>query len=326
MGTWLARVGSHEEAIEFLQQSIQLQPGEPSTLCALGTSYAELRRYDEAIRELQQCASKDAGWPDTHFQLGWCFSETGQPEKAVDAYLRTLQLQPHDVFTHFNLGVAYRDLGRINDEIEEYKKTLEIAPDHREALINLAIAYSRSGHGEWAIETWKQVISCKPDSLDGYGSLLMAYESLGRYQEALEVSREIERRSSNARAMTDVAVFLNGLKKFDDALKKAREAIRSDPTLLDAYLHAGWALMGLGDYQSAIGDYLKALELKSDCPYALVNLGHCYVALEQNNEAIALLKHAIDLHPESVSAHDALGLAYFKIGNREKAISELGIV
>jgi len=41
---------------------------------------------------------------------------------------------------------------------------------------------------------------------------------------------------------------------------------------------------------------------------------------------VTLLKRAAELDPDSVDVHDALGAAYLKSGDRERAIEELGHV
>ncbi len=67
------------------------------------------------------------------------------------------------------------------------------------------------------------------------------------------------------------------------------------------------------------------LELMPDNVCALVNLGYALSNLGHSEGAIAWLKRAIELHPESVEAHDSLGAAYFRSGDRGKASEELGI-
>jgi protein O-GlcNAc transferase len=70
-------------------------------------------------------------------------------------------------------------------------------------------------------------------------------------------------------------------------LQEAAEELH--PRHAEAYLNAGWALQSLSDYEAAIAEYQKAVKLKPDC----------------------------------VEAHDALGCAHLKNGDRDAAMEEL---
>jgi tetratricopeptide (TPR) repeat protein len=83
-----------------------------------------------------------------------------------------------------------------------------------------------------------------------------------------------------------VGVFLNRLGDYENALKKAREAIDLNPDYPDAHFVARCSMQGLEDHQGVIPEYQKAISLKSNYWEALVNLGNAYLELDRSQEAL----------------------------------------
>ena len=78
---------------------------------------------------------------------------------------------------------------------------------------------------------------------------------------------------------------------------------------------------GRGDYDKAIEYYLLSID-NSPTFGAYVNLGHCYMQLEQWEKAISTYKEAIKLNPDSITANvwRSLGRACFEKARYENAI------
>jgi tetratricopeptide (TPR) repeat protein len=70
-----------------------------------------------------------------------------------------------------------------------------------------------------------------------------------------------------------------------------------------------------GDYQSAIRDYRKVLQVHPDMVEAKVNLGAALAHVGQYDEAIAMYKSALPTLPFKNPVLLNLGLAYYKKGD-----------
>jgi tetratricopeptide (TPR) repeat protein len=75
-----------------------------------------------------------------------------------------------------------------------------------------------------------------------------------------------------------------------------------------------------------IPEFEKAVQLKPDYLDALVNLGEAYIDANRVQQSLPLLRKAIELEPESTEAHDFLGAALFRLGDREAAMEQLQIL
>ena len=92
-----------------------------------------------------------------------------------------------------------------------------------------------------------------------------------------------------------------------------------------AYANRGFAYSAQGDYDLAIRDYDKALELNPSYAYAYNNRGLAYGRTGKFDLAIRDFDQAVALHPELAEAHNNRGMAYKSKGSYNRAIRDFGI-
>ena len=112
-GYALARSGKPDQALEYYNKTLQLDPNDIPTHGWLALTLASLGRIDDA---LAQCRI-------------------------------VLKARPDDVEMHNNLGILLQAKGEINEAIESYKKALQIDPNFTEARDRLnALTQKQSQH------------------------------------------------------------------------------------------------------------------------------------------------------------------------------------
>ena len=113
-------------------------------------------------------------------------------------------------------------------------------------------------------------------------------------------------------ANTLCSVVLTGaeLKEYEGAIKDYDKAIELDPNYALAYMNRGIAKAQLKQYSAAIADYDKAIELDPNFALAYHNRGVAKYNLAQYNAAIADYDKAIELEPNFAPAYYARGLIY----------------
>ncbi len=97
-----------------------------------------------------------------------------------------------------------------------------------------------------------------------------------------------------------------------------------EKTALEAQEHYsyGRVFFERGDPERALEEFKSSLELDPFNTNVLIGLGRCYLALQNANEAMAVLEKAVSLMPEFADAHYYLGRTYMEMDLREKAINE----
>lgn len=80
-----------------------------------------------------------------------------------------------------------------------------------------------------------------------------------------------------------------------------------------------------GEYQEAILNYEKALELAPTSTLASAGIGRCYRNLQDLAKAEEYLKKTLKLLPFDPRAHYEIALVYADMGSGEKALEHLQI-
>ena len=159
---------------------------------------------------------------------------------------------------------------------------------------------------------------------DGSGmTALMCAEQKG-YAEIVDFLKEKGAKEEE----TDFAiVYYNSgktygaLGEYQKAIEEYTKAVELNPQYVDrAYYNRGWAYFNLEEYQKAIEEYTKVVELIPYYTDAYHGRGRAYGALEEYQKAIEDYTKVMELDPEYAGAYHARGLAYGVLGEYQKAI------
>jgi Tfp pilus assembly protein PilF len=110
---------------------------------------------------------------------------------------------------------------------------------------------------------------------------------------------------------------------FDKAIADCSKAIELDPALAKAYYYRGRAFNGKGDFEKAIADYSKAIELDPKDYEGYYNRGFSYYANKDYDKAIADWSKAIELRPDNPWPYLYRGLAYSDKEDYDKAWADV---
>ena len=108
-----------------------------------------------------------------------------------------------------------------------------------------------------------------------------------------------------------------------EALERLRSLNRLYPDKYYLQYYEGVCYAGIGDPDSAISRFLRALELEpspEDAPTIQCYLGICHKDVGDYSRAIQELEKAAVLDPECKEAYNAMGFCHFKLKEHEKAI------
>jgi tetratricopeptide (TPR) repeat protein len=165
-------------------------------------------------------------------------------------------------------------------------------------------------------------LSCNNKSYFNEG--LENYKS-GNYEKAVEFfSKEIEVNPKNENAYYERGNSKFALNDFYGALKDIDEAIKINEH--PAFFNNRSVINSkLGDYQNAIQDAAKAIELKDDYLEAYINRASAFTMLNENTKAIDDYTLVLILDPNNKVALVNRGVTYQKLNDLNKACLDWGI-
>jgi tetratricopeptide (TPR) repeat protein len=118
-----------------------------------------------------------------------------------------------------------------------------------------------------------------------------------------------------ARGYTSRGIAYKNVGNFDKAMCDYNKAIEIDPYYFEAYINRGNVYTERGDFDHAVFDYTKAIEMDPLNPETYYNRGRAYQLKGNLDEAISDYRKAIEISPEYAVAYNNRAMAYF--GKRE---------
>jgi tetratricopeptide (TPR) repeat protein len=167
-------------------------------------------------------------------------------------------------------------------------------------------------HGEWTDVPPREHLS-QQDSVHAFDATLRADGSV------------VEVASHNASAYVWRGHLFLNRGDFAKALGEFDKAIKVDPydeLAYIAYVERGLIDGALENYENALIDYDRAIELRPEHPEAYLLRGQVYDFLDEHEEAIADYTRAIDLKPGFANAYAHRGFALEALGKCRQAIAD----
>jgi tetratricopeptide (TPR) repeat protein len=176
-----------QKAIEYLTNSIRLEPNVPNPYNNRGLAYSELAQYQQAIQDYDEAIRLKPDHADAYNNRGIAYHSLGQNQRAIEDYNEAIRLKPDYVKAYYNRGIAYaKDLGQYQRAIEDFDKAIRLNPDLSYTFNNRGLAYKSLGQYQRAIQDYNEAIRLKPDNAEAYNNRGTAYKSLGQQQPAIQ--------------------------------------------------------------------------------------------------------------------------------------------
>jgi tetratricopeptide (TPR) repeat protein len=355
-------------ALEYYEKLVALDPDDCTTLDLMAGAHYDLGEFDDVIEVCQRILDLDPANAGAYLRLASVYKDQGDLEKAEGYLRKAIELEPEKGAAHNNLGVLYAAKGDYEEAIAKYKKAIEMEPNNALAHANLGVAYEMQEDARNAVREYQLAVKNRPrsayyhyllgggywklgtqggfamakyefrkaNSLDPFMELNtstelgFAYVSWGDEKQAIrEFTRAIELAARLQGSLNASMAYSNrgaALGKFEDyqrALVDCNKAIELNPKNKAAFVNRGLAYHGLKEDKKAIADLDIAIELDSNCEKAYYNRGLYYYESEEYKKAIADFNEVIRLNSEHFCAHYKLGCVYKERGERRKAIESL---
>ena len=205
LGMLYYRQGRYEDALDYLEQSLQFDANQAICHYTQGLVLAKLGYLVEAKTAYHQAVTVDPGYLNAYSELGNVCIERGELTQAETAYRHRIALNP-DWQSYVSLGHLFIAQQRIDEAISAYQTALELQPRHPEILSSLGIAFAAKNHPdsslylgfaayrkqdyESAIAHYQQFQQIQDGEIEFYLALADCYQQLNRWEEAISTYRQ----------------------------------------------------------------------------------------------------------------------------------------
>lgn len=312
----------HEIAQARLSRSLERDPGAIRVVDAYARHLARsdeqdqalavLDRYDERIGETTytrhlraaieggeeiapQIEDPRAGVAEAFYGIGSAMGAEGSDTFAASLLQMALFLAPGSDYPALSLGRVFEAMGQHEAAIEIYRRVPTDAPLGRGADVQEALNLNILERDDEAIALLTDLVEADPTDIPTAIALGNIYRSRERFEEAEQV--------------------------YSAAIDILGEVPETYWTL---HYYRGIARERTKDWPGAEKDFRKALELEEDQPLVLNYLGYSYIDRGENlDEALDMVRKAVEQRPEDGYIVDSLGWAYYRLGRYEDAVKEL---
>ena len=216
----------------------------------------------------------------------------GELDGAIDKYSQAAALDPNDPMPHVWWAHVLTLRERTAEAVEKAREAIGIAPDSAEALSALCMALDwDAGIGDQAklqeaLNACLTAIDLDPGYAEAHAFLAEVYADLGQHSQAAET---------------------------------ARLAVSLDDSSTFAHRDLGYALEKQRKYRDAVAEYQRASQLHPRLAQPYIDLGRIHMSNSRYKDALAAYEKATVVDPTSAHAFDALGWAYFQMGDHQRA-------
>ncbi len=327
--------GDPSRALAHLREADRLLPPDPSRTCLLGLALLASGDPTGAIEAWEAEPELFLNRADILEQLAQVSLELEDRPGAIDALARLVLLVPADPEPRLQLGLlratlqpetALPDL-RLADELapggspiaQSMVRAIEDSrPEQQPAYTLAQVGQALARNEEWQLAAWafEEALVLQPDYAEVRAYLGLALDRSGR--DGLE---ELQAAAAAAPGTglphTFLGLHWSAAGDPERALTEFTLAARLDPTNPALAAELGRAHAQLGDVASAISAYRLATDLAPQDPGFWLLLAEFSLSHEIEIEALALpaARNAAVLRPEEPAALEALGYAYFLLGD-----------
>lgn len=220
----------------------------------------------------------------------------------------------------FDEAVKLHQGRRLVEAEDIYRRILAAQPGHAGALHLLGVVDIQRGQHASAIERIGAALEINPRAAPFHGNYATALQALRRFDEAEKHYREAVRLDANyADAHNNLGALLEKKSRHGDALACYRAALKAKPEFAEAHHNLGQLLRTLGRVDEAIGHLESAIRLRPGYADAHRGLGMALARQNKTDAAIVSLRKAIELNPNDAEAHNHLGSRLKHKGELEEA-------
>ena len=325
------------EAVEHLEAVLAEHPDVGAVHQALGRAHRSLGNTAKAETHLAHAGGGELPQPDrmmdrlyglatssgAYLKRGSRFLVNGELERAEAELERAVEVDDTNSAAWRNLAHAQLQQANLDAALATLQNAARALSEDALVHLDLGNIYLVRNQLQQAVESFERAVELSPDMAQAHFNLANALGAMERWQEAEpHIARTLELEPDHPRAPLLSARADAASGRGQRAIRGLRALLNNDPTLLDVRHELARLHTEAGRVPRAIAVYTEALdvELPTEDRLDILNrIGELEWKRNQRNAAIGRWREAVELAPESSTAHTALANGLQLLGRRPQA-------
>jgi tetratricopeptide (TPR) repeat protein/predicted Ser/Thr protein kinase len=340
----------HQEAVEYLQKTLVLDPAFAPALNMLGYEHLYARNYDEALEYLERYAAASPGDANPFDSMGEVYLGMGELEQSIAKYREAVEVKPDFFGAKRNIAYVYGVMGEYDSARVWVDRYMDTAPTPGLRLSGYewrSLFLFLTGQVDEAfadIERFQAIQTSntrystsanhylKGHYLCGTGRYAPAEQAFNEWHNTLDRLYPEQPRTNEKWSTTQLALVYAGWGRVDDAVAAIDRAHSLQPEVAieqipnSSLLIEGEVLLAAGRVDDAIelvGDSLRMRipTMGSEVQVLVHNfpldgdvLARAYLAKGDLDSAAAEYRKLIELHPESNNRRLRNPIYHYRLG------------
>jgi serine/threonine protein kinase/Tfp pilus assembly protein PilF len=168
------------------KQAIQLNPRYATAYNWYAALLGIINRHEEAIHYMTQAQEYDPGSAIINRDLGVIYAWAGDFEKAINQLQFTIDMDPDFSPAYFHMAIVYVGLKKYDLAIEYFKKVRAMTGDFFDIIGALGYTYAKSGQKEEALSELKKLEELAKNQDTRASEFCLIHTGLGNNDQAFE--------------------------------------------------------------------------------------------------------------------------------------------
>lgn len=259
----------YNKAIEDYNQAINLAINSPDDLSkyynSRGNAYSDWGNIDQAMNDYLYAIELNPNNSNPYYNIGLLYKNNLELyDEAIQYFSYAIELGTNNEYTFLNRGLTYEILGEYQKALEDLNVTLEINRNHYTALKNRARVKAKMGDFYGAgVDYWQDEQNVKA-RLSKYPRESSSNTN-DVNQNMKDYFSEIVSDRSNPDPYHSLGMlYKNEFALYDEAIKYFTYAVDLGSENQQLFLNRGLTYEILGEYQKALEDLNKTLEINEN--------------------------------------------------------------
>lgn len=295
---------------------------DPQQLLKEAISLHQAGKLDEAIADYRTLLEKYPNVAEVRSDLGAALAAAGRYNEAIGEYERALKLRPMPQ-VQLNLGLAYYKGGQLRTAIEAFQKAQQQMPSDTKPILLQADCYLRLGENKKVIELLNPLEQQSGNDSAVTYMLGTALVRDGQSDKGQVLIDQILRNGDSAEARLLIGTTKLIVNDFQGALTDLQKAVELNPELPDVFAYYGAALVATGDQEGAKQAFAKALQQDPNNFESNLRMGFLLRNDNEFDEAMKYLKRALEVRSGDPGVRYQIAAVELSQGNVAQARADL---